>query len=119
MQERKNAAFFFETFLIVAILGTLTAVAMPNIGKMVNKGKIESHDAEFHNIHTAVTEMLSDSHTGILAPVGPTNNMSHVQTTDTPPLVLANYLIGLDEGSIKTGCNYTFYTDGTVNQILP
>lgn len=119
MQDKKGTAFFFETFIVVAILGILTAVAIPNIGKMLNKGKMESYGAEFHNVQTAVTEMLSDSFTGILAPVGPTDNMNHVQTADTPPLVLADYLLGLDEGSIKTGCNYTFYADGTVDQILP
>jgi len=103
----------------VAILGTLTAIAIPSIGKLVNKGKTESCEAEFHNIQTAVTEMLSDSCDGILLPVGPTDNMSRVRTTDTPPLLLSDYLLGLDESCIKTGCSYTFYANGTVNQILP
>jgi type II secretory pathway pseudopilin PulG len=119
MQERKGAAFFFEIFIVVAILSTLTAIAIPSIGKMVNEGKTESYEAEFHNIQTAVTEMLSDSSAGTLVPVGPVDDMSQVKTTDTPPLVLADYLLGLDEGATKTGCNYAFHANGTVNQILP
>ena len=119
MQERKGAHFFFEVFIVVAILGTLTAVAIPSINKLVNEGKTESCETEFHNIQTAVTEMLSDSCAGTLAPVGPVDNMSRVRTADTPPLLLSDYLLGLDEGSVKTGCNYTFHADGTVNQILP
>ena len=119
MQERKGASFFFETFVVVAILGILTAIAIPSISKLVNEGKIESCEAELHNIQTAVTEMLSDSCAGTLVPVGPVEDMCQVRTTDTPPLVLADYLLGLDEGSVKTGCSYIFYANGTVNQILP
>lgn len=119
MQERKGVFFFLETFVVVAILGTLTAVAIPSIGKLVNEGKTESCEAELHNIQTAVTEMLSDSCAGTLVPVGPVEDMSQVRTTDAPPLVLADYLLRLDEGSTSTGRSYTFSANGTVDQILP
>jgi Tfp pilus assembly protein PilE len=119
MQQREGFGFFLEMVVVVAILGTLSAIAIPNIGHLVSKGKIESRDSEFHNIQTAVVEMLTESAAGTLEPVGPTADMSLVQTDDTPPLVLTDYLTGLDETSVKSGCKYTFAADGTVIQAPP
>ena len=119
MQERQAAGFFIEVLVVVSILGILSAIAIPNIGQLVSKGKIESYDSEFHNMQTAVTEMLAESATGTLKPVGPTADMSQVQTSDTPPLVLTDYLTGLDGTSVKSGCTYMFAADGTVRQIPP
>jgi type II secretory pathway pseudopilin PulG len=116
MQEKKVFNVFLEIFLVVAILGTLSAVAFPNIGKMFNKGKVESRETELRNIRTAVIEMLCESTTGRLQPVGPTADMNQVRTSDTPPLVLADYLQGLDNGSLKLGCTYSFCADGTITQ---
>jgi len=119
MKENRGLGFFLEAFVVVAILGTLSAIAIPSVGQLVGKGKIESYDTELLNIQTAVTEMLSDSANGTLKPVGPVADMSQVQTSDEPPLVLTNYLFGLDETSVRSGCTYTFAADGTVTQILP
>jgi type II secretory pathway pseudopilin PulG len=119
MQNRQVVGYFLEAFVVIAILGTLSAIAIPQISHLVNEGKTESYESELHNIQTAVTEMLSDSMTGILRPVGPTADMSQVQTTDTPPLVLTNYLTRLGENSIKSGCTYTFTAHGKVTQKYP
>lgn len=119
MQERTPSGFFIEIVVVVAILGFLSAIAIPNIGHLVNKSKIKSYESEFHNIQTGVTEMLADSATGIIKPVGPTADMSQVQTSDTPPLILTDYLTGLDGILVKSGCTYTFAADGTVTQIPP
>jgi type II secretory pathway pseudopilin PulG len=119
MQGKKFINIFLEIFLVVAILGTLSAVALPSVGKMFNKGKAESRETELHNIRMAVIEMLCESATGSLQPVGPTDDMNLVCTSDMPPLVLADYLHGLDNGSLKLGCTYSFHADGTINQVLP
>jgi type II secretory pathway pseudopilin PulG len=119
MQKKSIGSQFLEIFVIVAILGTLSAIALPRVGQMFNKGKVESQESELHNIQTAVTGMLVDSLTGTLEPVGPTADLSQVRTTDTPPLVLTDYLWGLNVDSLKLHCTYTFTADGTVTQILP
>jgi prepilin-type N-terminal cleavage/methylation domain-containing protein len=110
-----------ELLVVVAILGALSAVAVPNVGKFVGKGKTESYATELHNIQTAIMSMLADSTTGQLTPVGTaTDDMSTVQTTDTTPLVLSNYMTGLDSShKVKSGCKYTFTADGTVTQVTP
>jgi len=103
----------------VAILGILSAIAIPHVGQMIYKSKVESQETELHNIQTAVTEMLYDSTARTLEPVGPTIDMSQVRTIDTPPLVLSDYLLGLNGTSLELSCRYIFNVDGTVTQVLP
>ena len=110
-----------ELLVVVAVLGALAAVAIPNVGKFIGQGETESYETELHNIQTAVMAMLVDSTTSALTPVGTaTNDMDTVQTTDTTPLVLSDYMTGLDaDGCVKSGCTYTFTADGTVAQTTP
>jgi len=119
-----------ELLVVVAILGVLAAVAVPNVGRFIGKGKSESYATELHNIQTATMAMLAESTDGTLTPVTvATKDMATVETTDTTPLVLSDYMVGLgddpDTGAItettcvKTGCSYTFAADGTVAQELP
>ena len=114
MEDKKGAGFFFEVMIVVVILGSLSAVAFPSFGQLIIKGRAESGDSELHNVQTAVVQMLSDSASGTLKPVGPTNDMSQVKTNDFPPLILSDYLTGLDGTLMKSGCHYMFDADGTV-----
>ena len=120
-----------ELLVVVAILGVLAAVAVPNVGKFIGKGKSEAWGTELHNIQTATMAMLADSDTGILddtstavndPPSGATatGDMDDVYTTDTVALVLSDYLTGIEsDGTVKLGCTYQFGTDGTVVQTTP
>ena len=125
-----------ELLVVVAILGVLAAVAVPNVGKFIGKGKTESYETELHNIQTAVMAMLADSITGLLdatstaVNVDPslataTADMDDIYTTDTAttpaPLVLSAYITGLDTATneVRSNCTYKFGTDGTVLQVLP
>ena len=119
IKDRQVAGLFLEIFVVVVILGLLSAVAVPHVSQMMSKSKFVSRETEFQNIQTAVTEMLHDSISGTLEPVGPTADMGRVHTTDTPPLVLKDYLLGMKDGSVRLGCTYSFSADGTVNQIRP
>jgi type IV pilus assembly protein PilA len=119
-----------ELLVVVAILGVMSAVAVPNVGKFIGKGKTESYQTELQNVETCVVAMLVDSTTGALAtggavsaspnPANATNNLSTIKTTDTTALVLSNYVTGLNTGgTTKTGCKYAFGTDGSVVQVTP
>jgi len=110
-----------ELLVVIAILGVLAAVAVPNVGKFINKGKDEAKAAELHNIQTAVIAMLADSTTGLLdvdPALATITDLDDVKTTDTAQLVLSDYVTGLnDNGTIKTeGVTYAFTADGTVTQ---
>jgi prepilin-type N-terminal cleavage/methylation domain-containing protein len=50
-----------ELLVVVAILGVLAAVAVPNVGKFIGKGKAEAAETEFANIQTAVTAAMADA----------------------------------------------------------
>jgi type II secretory pathway pseudopilin PulG len=119
MQEKQAAGFFLEICIFVALLATLLAVAIPQVGRMVGKAEAGAQESEFHNIQTAVVEMLYDSPSGTLEPVGPTADMSKVRTSDSPPLVLTDYLHGPEAGLLQSGRSYIFTVDGTVIQVLP
>jgi len=112
-----------ELLVVVAILGVLAAVAVPNVGKFISKGKTESQEVELHNIQTSVMAMLTDSSTGELdAAYAATADMSTIFSTDnaTGDLVLSDYLTGLDaSNNVKSDCTYAFAQDGTVTQTCP
>lgn len=107
-----------ELLVVVAILGVLAAVAVPNVGKFIGKGKTEAYETELHNVQTAVMAMMADSTSGNVTPVGPTNNMNNV-TTDGGTKILSSYLTGLNaDGTVKTPATYTFTAEGTVTQTI-
>jgi len=109
-----------ELLVVVAILGVLAGVAVPNVGKFIGTGKTQSYEVELHNIQTATMAMLADSTTGNLTAVATaTGDMSTVQTADTTPLQLSDYLTGLDGTLVKSDCTYAFAADGTVTQTTP
>jgi len=108
-----------ELLVVVAILGVLAAVAVPNVGKFIGKGKTESYQTELHNVQTATMAMLADSTSGnITSGVGvATADMDEIASGAN---ILSSYMTGLDaNGLVKTGCSYTFAVDGTVSQTIP
>ena len=109
-----------ELLVVVAILGILAAVAVPNVGKFIGKGKAESYEAELHNIQTATMALIADSTAGQLDAV--VTNASDMDTVlaDTGAKKLSDYMTGLNaNGTVKTGCTYSFAVDGTVTQTTP
>ncbi|MBN1191352.1 MAG: type II secretion system protein [Dehalococcoidales bacterium] len=109
-----------ELLVVVAILGVLAAVAVPNVGRFIGKGKSEAYETELHNIQTATMAMLTESDTKELVPIEDVSLLSTVVTTDDPPLQLSDYLIPLNvDLSSKSGCTYDFEADGTITQNLP
>jgi len=50
-----------ELLIVVAILGVLAAVIIPNVGRFIGAGEEEAKDTEFANVQTAVVAMMTDS----------------------------------------------------------
>ena len=109
-----------ELLVVVAILGVLAAVAVPNVGKFIGKGKNEALETELHNVQTGTMAMLADSSSGVLDGTYTGTDMDSVTANGTT-MHLSSYLTGLDsDGNTKAalaqGKTYTFALDGTVTQ---
>ena len=67
-----------ELLIVVAILGVLAAVVIPNVGRFIGRGETEAAETEFANIQSATVAMMTDNGLQTLTtPVGTaTDNMS-------------------------------------------
>ena len=70
-----------ELLIVVAILGVLAAVVIPNVGRFIGRGETEAGETELSNIQSAVVAMMTDN--GVQTLPNPktgsgnaTNNMS-------------------------------------------
>jgi len=50
-----------ELLIVVAILGVLAAVVIPNVGRFVGRGETEAAETEFANIQSATVAMMTDN----------------------------------------------------------
>ena len=69
-----------ELLIVVAILGVLAAVVIPNVGRFLGRGEEEARRAEFHNVSSAIIALMTD--TGITAIPNPVNEAGDVAVTD-------------------------------------
>jgi len=50
-----------ELLIVVAILGVLAAVVIPNVGRFFGRGEEEARRTEFHNVSSAVIALMTDN----------------------------------------------------------
>ena len=68
-----------ELLIVVAILGVLAAVVIPNVGRFIGRGETEAAETEFANVQSAVVAMMVDNQLStLITPVDTTatDNMS-------------------------------------------
>ncbi len=73
-----------ELLIVVAILGVLAAVVIPNVGRFIGRGETEAGETELSNIQSAVVAMMVDNGLSQLPTavnVTATNNMSQFPDT--------------------------------------
>jgi len=119
MQDKDTSLLFLEIFVIVILLGLLSAIAVPHAGQMLNREKAEYSEAELQDVRAAVMEMLCESETGMLVSAGPARDISRVQTSDSPPLFLRDYWRSAGKFPDALTYAYSFTADGTVLQVKP
>ena len=77
-----------ELLIVVAILGVLAAVVIPNVGRFIGRGEGEAADTEYANVQSAVVALMVDN--GISSLPNPvtsaTSNMSEFPDNTSAPL---------------------------------
>ena len=114
-----------ELLVVVAILGVLAAVAVPNIGKFIGRGKAEAKATEISNVLTAVTAAMADAVTNNVTGGGTSANFGNVGHIAQKPYtgsidctVQAGYTVGayISGGATNVAGSYIISTDGKVTQ---
>ncbi len=75
-----------ELLIVVAILGVLAAVVIPNVGRFIGRGEQEAWETEFANIQSATVAMMTDNGLSTLPTAvnaTATNNMALFPDTTT------------------------------------
>ena len=89
-----------ELLIVVAILGVLAAVVIPNVGRFIGRGETEAGETEFSNIQSAVVAMMTDNQLDTLpnaVNATATNNMAAFPDT-TPAASKGKDIRGGDFG---------------------
>ncbi len=111
-----------ELLIVVAILGVLAAVVIPNVGRFIGRGEEEAKETEFANVQSAVTAMMVDNEMPTLpgnrASGNLTNNMAafpippyKLYQMDVGGGVIVNYV-----ATNQTAYWYGIDTLGTITQ---
>ena len=50
-----------ELLVVIALIGVLAAVVVPNVGKFIGEGKTEAMQGELHNVQLAMYMGMIDS----------------------------------------------------------
>jgi type II secretory pathway pseudopilin PulG len=119
MKKQRKMGFVIEAIVVFILVAVLASIAVPQIEQMIVNNHDELRARELGDIQGAVAEMLADSTSGTLIPVGPTRDMGLVKTSDATPLFLTDYLHDNDTFVIESDCQYIFSSDGIVTQDCP
>ena len=120
-----------ELLIVVAILGVLAAVVLPNVGKFIGKGTLEAANGEASGVQTAVFAAMVESNTlklwtdeaippadpPLVNTVGP-GHASVVYSIGAdragdPDILVENYFTGNLEA------RYTLGADGSIGSAVP
>ncbi len=112
-----------ELLIVVAILGVLAAVVIPNVGRFIGRGETEAADTELSNIQSAVIAMMTDAGLPTFTDNASLIDTSGTATSDMTKFPQLEYSLYSNN---QTGANYvannstqgTYYVDpsGTVTQ---
>ena len=105
-----------EMLVVVAILGTLMGVAIPNVSKYMGRGEEEAAVSELHNIRVATMALMADQNVDLLdAGTYPivTDDMDDITLNG---VALSVYITGLNaDGTVQSGTTYSVTRDGQVS----
>lgn len=95
-----------ELLIVVAILGVLAAVVIPNVGRFIGRGESEASETEFTNVQSAVVAMMVDNQISELK-----NPVLEANATKNMAAFPDNSICQVDKQKDPDGNNYTFLGD--------
>ncbi|MFC2009830.1 type II secretion system protein, partial [Chloroflexota bacterium] len=105
LKKGEKGFTLIELLIVVAILGVLAAVVIPNVSRFIGRGETEAGETELSNIQSAVTAMMTDNGISTLPnPVG-------VATDDMGAFPDATSACETDKINDPTGNAYTNASD--------
>ena len=67
-----------ELLIVVAILGVLAAIVIPNVGRFIGRGETEAKDTEFATIQASIHAMMTDNELSrLITPVSVVGNRTN------------------------------------------
>ncbi|MFQ6121805.1 MAG: type II secretion system protein [Dehalococcoidales bacterium] len=99
-----------ELLIVVAILGVLAAVIIPNVGRFLGRGEEEARRTEYHNVSSAVIAMMVDNGLATIPnPITASANATNDMTAFPDPTSVAG------SADKQTDPNGTAYAAGDDN----
>ncbi len=125
LPEKGEKGFtLIELLIVVAILGVLAAVVIPNVGRFIGRGEEEAADTELSNLQSAVVAMMVDQSLATLGAnftASATNDMTLFPDTHIDGYNLFGFGGGISGvnylATNQTQGTYTVDTNGTVIQV--
>ena len=126
MKRGQKGFTLIELLIVVAILGVLAAVVIPNVGRFLGKGESEAQDTEYATLQAALHAMMIDNDLATLPAANlvdtvgeATNDMGAFPYSDGTYILFGHNMSGTIVNYLATeNASYLYYCDslGTLTQ---